>query len=212
MQKSFVVASGLSLMLILISCTVFATEVFTILDENVDDVIADITSGSGTPTKTADANTGSEALSIGATGGDGQNFNPAMPDWSFNIVENPSADDEFRYISFAWKKDGGEGLQLQLHGNPDTWGHRYHAGENVKGWNPSIQVNTAIPVIWTEETHDLFTDWGEFELTGIAFSAWDGNVGLWDDVFLHQEPELLTTAVEPVRKLTTTWAALKTSR
>ena len=212
MQKSFVVASGLSLMLILISCTVFAAEVFTILEENVDDVIADITSGEGTPTKTADANTGSEALSIGATGGDGQNFNPAMPDWAFPIVENPSADDEFRYISFAWKKDSGEGIQLQLHGDPDTWGHRYHAGQNVKGWNPSIQVNTAIPVTWTEETHDLFTDWGEFELTGIAFSAWDGNVGLWDDVFLHQDPELLTTAVKPVHKLTTTWAELKTSR
>ncbi|MCH8294874.1 hypothetical protein IH992_27640 [Candidatus Poribacteria bacterium] len=211
MQKSFVVASGISLVLILISCTVFATEI-TILAENVDDVLAYITSGEGTPSKTADANSGSEALSIGSTGGDGQNFNPNVPDWAFNIVENPAADDEFRYITFAWKKDGGEGIQLQLHGVPDTWGHRYHAGENVKNWNPSIQVSDQIPTTWTSNTQDLFTDWGAFTLTGIAFSAWDGNAGLWDDVFLHQDPELLTTAVEPVHKLTTTWAELKTSR
>jgi len=115
-----------------------SSAVFTILDENVDEVLGFITSGEGTPSKSNDAYRGSESLFVESTGGDGQNFNSNVPDWSFGVTENPVADSEFRYITFAWKKDGGDGLQLQLHGVPDTWGHRYHGGANVKNWNPSI--------------------------------------------------------------------------
>lgn len=181
---------------------------FTILDENVDDVLAAISSGEGTPSKSNDAFSGSESLFVGSTGGDGQNFNPNMPDWSFGITENPSGDNEFRYITFAWKKDGGDGLQIQLHGDPDGWGHRYHGGDNVKGWNPSIQAQETVPTAWTRHVRDLFEDWGEFTLTGIAFSSWDGNGGFYDDVALHQA--LSTTAVEAKDKAATTWATLKT--
>lgn len=181
---------------------------FTILDENVDDVLAFITSGEGTPSKSNDAYRGSESLFVGSTGGDGQNFNPAVPDWSFGITENPGGDNEFRFITFAWKKDGGDGLQIQLHGDPDTWGHRYHGGANVKGWNPSIQAQDTVPAAWTEHTRDLFEDWGEFTLTGIAFSSWDGNGGFYDAISLHQDPSP-PTAVEARDKVATAWAALK---
>jgi hypothetical protein len=180
---------------------------FTILDENVDEVLAAITSGEGTPSKSNDAFSGSESLFVGSTGGDGQNFNPAMPGWSFGITENPVGDNEFRYISFAWKKDGGEGLQLQLHGDPDTWGHRYHGGANVKNWNPSIQAQEDIPTVWTRHVRDLYEDWGEFTLTGIAYSSWDGVGGFYDDIALHQE--LSTTAVEAKDRAMTMWATLK---
>jgi hypothetical protein len=191
--------------------TTFAAEVFTILAENVDEVLGFLTSGEGTAKKaTTNPRSGSEALQVDATGGDGQKFNPTVPDWAFQIVENPSATDEFRYITFSWRKDGGEGIQLQLHGNPDTWGHRYHAGNNVKNWNPSIQVSTQIPTNWVSQTEDLFADWGEFTLTGVAFSSWDGNAGFWDDMFLHQTEAL--TPVEPREKLATTWASLKQAR
>jgi hypothetical protein len=187
-----------------------SSAVFTILDENVDEVLGFITSGEGTPSKSNDAYRGSESLFVESTGGDGQNFNSNVPDWSFGVTENPVADSEFRYITFAWKKDGGDGLQLQLHGVPDTWGHRYHGGANVKDWNPSIQVQDTIPASWTEHTRDLFEDWGEFTLTGIAFSSWDGNGGFYDAIHLHQDPESPTTAVEAKDRLATAWAALKT--
>merc|ERR1712093_959595 len=52
---------------------------FVILDENVDEVIKGIGSGSGTPEKVDDAYQGKEALYIGGTGGDGQNYNANMP-------------------------------------------------------------------------------------------------------------------------------------
>ena len=186
-------------------------EFFTVLDENVDEVLAWATGGGGTGEKISDAYAGDEALYVASTGGDGQIFNPTVPDWSFSIVENPAGLNEFRYITFAWKKDGGNGIQLQIHGDPDTWGHRYHAGDNVKGWNPSIQVSTSIPTDWTLETRDLFGDWGEFTVTGMAFTAWDGNGGAWDFVYFHKSPTP-PTAVEPAGKLATTWAGLKTTR
>lgn len=187
-----------------------SAKIETILAENVDDVIAFITDGGGTAKKdTTNPFDGNECLQIDATGGDGQKYNATVPGWSFKIVENPSAEDEFRYITFAWRKDGGEGIQLQLHGNPGTWGHRYHAGANVKGWNPSIQISDTIPTTWQLNTEDLFADWGEFELTGIAFTAWDGNAGFWDDVMLHQRPDE-PVAVQPAGKLAMTWAQLKT--
>ncbi len=84
-----------------------SSAVFTILDENVDEVLGFITSGEGTPSKSNDAYRGSESLFVESTGGDGQNFNSNVPDWSFGVAENPVADSEFRYITFAWKKDGG---------------------------------------------------------------------------------------------------------
>ena len=184
---------------------------FVILDENVDEVIKAIGSGSGTPEKVDDAYQGKEALYIGGTGGDGQNYNANMPGWNFKITETPSADDEFRYITFAWKKKSGTGFQLQLHGDPGTWGHRYHAGANIKDWNPSIQVSEEVPTKWEKQTRDLFTDWEAFTLTGIAFTAWpdgDDNGGFWDYVILHKDPEV-QTAVELKNKLTTKWAQLK---
>jgi len=206
----------LALAVILFQAVSFAavkTGEFVILDENVDAVVKYITKGSGTPKKVADAYAGKEALYVGGTGGDGQRYNDKAP-WTFKIAENPKADDEFRYITFAWKKNGGTGIQLQLHGNPDTWGHRYHAGANVKNWNPSIQVSKSVPTKWEKHTRDLFKDWKAFTLTGIAFSAWpDGDDigGFWDYVVLHQNPEVteVKTSVESKGKLTTKWAKLK---
>ena len=208
MKYRFCFLSSAVFALMLLSCFTFASEIVTILDENVDDVIKYITSGNGKPDKSTDDKfKGNEALKIGVDGGDGQNFNPNAPDWKFEIVEKPSTSNEFRYITFAWRKDGGEGIQLQLHGNPDTWGHRYHGGANVKNWNPSIQVSKKIPAKWEVHTRDLFKDWKKFQLTGIAFTAWDGKAGYWDHVYLHQGESL--ASVDSKGKITAIWADLK---
>ena len=184
---------------------------FLVLDENVDDVLEALTSGGGTASKSDDAYMGSESLYVQSTGNDGQKFNQNMPQWAHKIVEDPSGPDEFRYITFAWKKDGGNGIQLQMHGAPGGWGHRYHAGANVKNWNPSVQVDGNIPAVWTEITKDLFEDWGAFTMSGMAFTAWDGNGGFWDSVHLHSDPTP-PTSVEPQGKLASSWAELKAGR
>ncbi len=193
---------------------------YVILDENVDAVLKYLTLGDGTPKKVTDAYAGKEALYINGAGSYGGRANNAAP-WSwycscFKITENPKADDEFRYITFAWKKNGGTGIQLQLHGNPDTWGHRYHAGANVKNWNPSIQVDKKIPEKWEVHTRDLIEDWKDLNkggqiITGIAFTAWDGKAGLWDHVVFHQTPEdpLAPQAVDVKAKLAVKWGEVK---
>jgi hypothetical protein len=77
----------------------------------------------------------------------------------------------------------------------------------VKGWNPSIEVQQDIPTVWTRHVRDVYEDWGEFTLTGIAYSSWDGVGGFYDDIALHQE--LSTTAVEAKDRAMTMWATLK---
>lgn len=198
----------LTVMLFTLSAS--AAEKFVIIDENVDDVVKFLTSGSGVASKVGGAAKGSQALQVTGDGGDGQKFNDKVPGWNFKIVENPKAKDEFRYITWAWKKDKGKGIQLQLHGIPDTWGHRYHAGDNVKGWNPSNQVAKEVPTSWAINTQDLFKDWKAFTLTGIAFTAWEnGTVSHWDWVVLHQDGKDTAVAVEPKGKLTTMWGKVK---
>ncbi|MAF12783.1 hypothetical protein CMK11_20225 [Candidatus Poribacteria bacterium] len=179
----------------------------TILDENVDDVIGWASSGEGTPENSTDAYSGSQSLYIGATGGDAQKYNGSVPDWGWAVVENPAADNEFRYITFAWKKDGGTSIMLQLSGDPDGWSHRYHSGVNVKDWNPSLEVQPNIPTDWEVQTMDMFADWGAFALNGMAFSAGDGVGAYYDAVRIGQNESF--TAVEAKGKLTTTWAGLR---
>lgn len=163
-------------------------EVYIILDENVNNVIDSLTKGTGKAEKlVGDPNSGREALKVGSTG-DTQKLNANMPNWAFKIVQNPQALNEFRYLTFAWRKDGGKGIMLQLNGDPGGWDHKYYAGENVKNWTPAIRVSQILPTQWEIVTKDLYSDFGNFTLSGIAFSAMDGNSGCWDDVFLHKSP------------------------
>jgi hypothetical protein len=106
--------------------------------------------------------------------------------WTWRIVEKPTAAGEYRYIRFAWKKAGGEGIAVQLHDQARTWIVRYHAGKNVLNWQPSIGVADAIPKEWTVVTRDLWADNGKqpMTLTGMAFTAFDGQHGLFDHVML----------------------------
>jgi len=179
-----------------------------ILDENVDEVIAWATSGDATPENSGDAFRGAESLFINSSsGGDAQNYNGAVTDWAWEIVENPAGDNQFRYISWAWKKDGGTSIMLQLSGDPDGWSHRYHSGDNVKGWNPSLEVQPNIPTDWEVQVMDMFADWGTFNLVGMAFSAGDGNGAYFDDIRLGQTQ--VFAPVEAKGKLATTWAGLR---
>jgi hypothetical protein len=196
------------LLLALAAASAVAQETMLVLDENVDEVLKWASQGAGTPSKSNDAFTGKESLFVGSTGADGQRYNPDVPGWGMKVVETPKAANEFRYVTFAWKKDGGEGIQLQISGTPADWGHRYHAGKNVRNWNPSIEVSTSIPAKWTVVTRDLFKDWQAFTVRGMAFTAWDGKGGLWDSVWFHKGPNA-PTAVEPKGKAAVAWASLK---
>lgn len=196
---------------------------FVVIDDeaSIKDTLQKLTNGSGKKALEKkdvykEDDDGKAAIRINVAGGDGQNFNPGMPDWEVGIEKKPTRPDQFRYITFAWKKIGGDGIQLQLHANVGGWGHRYHAGANVKNWNPSIQVNKEVPEKWEVHTRDLIEDWkdlskGGMKITGIAFTAWDGKAGLWDHVVFHQTPEdpLAPQAVDVKAKLAVKWGEIK---
>jgi hypothetical protein len=108
---------------------------------------------------------------------------------------------EFRYLQFAWKKSGGQGIGIQLahdgkFGSERPMGpsYRYHAGTGKPWGADSLALNTELPADWVLVTRDLFTDFGEFTLTGICLTCHDGTHALFDHIRLGRtlqdlEPE-----------------------
>jgi len=134
-----------------------------------------------------------------------QSYNNAMSGWSYSV-------DEYPYLTFAWKKDGGKVIMLQLAYN-STWAYRYHSGDNTApGW-PSTQLEKNIPKDWVVYTRDLTKDFAKgWNLTGLAFTPWDGVGGYYDHILLHSkegEGKIVGRAVEAKGKLATEWGKIK---
>jgi hypothetical protein len=191
---------------------------FIVLDDeaSIDDLIPFLTNGAATVEVDTDDPYPDDAdhdaaLRVDSPAGDNQKFNPNIPGWSFQIVDGATAADEFQYITFAWRKEGAAGIQLQLSAQPGGWSHRYHAAANLKGWNPSIEVTVDDPDEWQVHTRDMFEDWGEMVLTGMAFTPGSGDYGLFDHIVLHQAPEdpLLPQAVDARGKSAAVWGDIK---
>jgi hypothetical protein len=115
-----------------------------------------------------------------------QRYSPSLPGWNFQIAEKPGPG-QYRYLRFAWKKDGGQGVMIQLcqtDGANQDWNHRYVAGVNAAGWQPSIIVDPKIPTTWKVVTRDLFKDFGAIRINGIALTAMDGTTAWFDHLYL----------------------------
>jgi hypothetical protein len=128
-----------------------------------------------------------------------QKFNPKLPNLGVKIRENPGPG-EFRYLRFAWKKVQGNAICLQLahdgkfgpagnSGGRDGAKFRYHAGPGEECFGASLQVSDKTPVRFEVVTRDLFTDFGEFTLTGLGFSPVDGQSALFDHIYLARQLE-----------------------
>lgn len=133
-----------------------------------------------------------------------QSYNPSMSGWTYSI-------DDYPYITFAWRKEGGTGIMLQLAFN-NNWAYRYYSGVNVTNWE-GIQLEDDIPEEWIVYTRNLVDDFvGGWNLTGVALTPWDGEGGYYDHILIHSEEdegEIGQLAVESDGKLATTWAGLK---
>jgi putative membrane-bound dehydrogenase-like protein len=112
-----------------------------------------------------------------------QRSSPRIRDWSFRIVETPKPTrpgepEQFRYLRFAWKTVGGHGVMFEL-ADSGNWPpadkplRRYFSGKNSSNWS-ATQVSLDPPSDWTTVTVDLWSDFGEFTLTGIAPTAMGG--------------------------------------
>ena len=130
-----------------------------------------------------------------------QKFNANLPNLGVKIRENPGPG-EYRYIRFAWKKAGGNSICLQLN-HDGTWGpggtgregakFRYHAGPGGECYGASLTIDEKLPAPrFVVVTRDLFADFGEFTLTGLAFSPVDGQAALFDHLYLARQPEDFT--------------------
>jgi hypothetical protein len=133
-----------------------------------------------------------------------QRFNPALPGLGIKIRKEPGPG-EYRYLRFAWKKQGGNQICLQLN-HDGQWGptaggtgakFRYHAGPG-DCFGASLRVADRAPNRMTVVTRDLYADFGEFTFTGLALSAIDGQGALFDHIYLGRTVDDLDT-VKPQR-------------
>ena len=115
-----------------------------------------------------------------------QSFSQRMLGWNLPIRQSPERG-EYRWIRFVWRKQGGNGIMLQLADN-GGWGRdtvRYFSGRNAVNYQDSIQVDAALPGEWTIVERDLWEDFGrDANLTGLAFTAMNGQAAEFDGIYL----------------------------
>ena len=136
-----------------------------------------------------------------------QSYNNIMPGWAFPIDETP-------FMTFAWKKDSGKIIMIQMAYN-NNWAYRYHCGDNTAGngptW-PSTELDAKVPKDWTVYTRDLTKDFAKgWNLTGLALTPWDSK-GFYDYIILtttEKEVKIPTKAVEANQKVATVWGNIK---
>jgi hypothetical protein len=126
-----------------------------------------------------------------------QRFRSGIPGVRARVREKPGPG-EYRYLRLAWKKSGGAVIGFQMLTQSklqakDTffeW-RRYHIGPTPTFplGGASIRVGEELPTDWSVITRDLFADYGEFDLTGVALSPCDGLYGLFDHIYLARQLE-----------------------
>jgi len=119
---------------------------------------------------TSDKHSGESSLRITPP----QRFSPRIKGWEFRIREQPAVG-EYRYIRFAWKSPQASGVMIELADNgqwppADQPLRRYFAGRNLTNWQ-AVGIAPRPPADWTVMTRDLWQDFGDFTLTGIAPTA-----------------------------------------
>jgi hypothetical protein len=125
-----------------------------------------------------------------------QRYNENIPGLGVKIRQNPGPG-EYRYLRFAWKKQGGASICLQLN-HDGAWGpqdasrpnakFRYHSGPGGECYSASLVVADPLPEDWVVVTRDLFEDFGEFTFNGLALSPVDGEYALFDHIYLGRSP------------------------
>jgi hypothetical protein len=115
-----------------------------------------------------------------------QRFSPSIEGWKYRIAEKPNPG-EYRFLRYAWKANGCDGVMLQLHDEKD-WNIRYTSGQNVQGWGCKF-IAPKPPAEWTVVTIDLYADFGEREIHGIALTAFNGTAAYFDHIYLGRTIE-----------------------
>ena len=151
-----------------------------LLEDNADTLLPQLTNPTGDPgegrVERVEVFSGRSAVRIVPL----QRFHPHIPGWNYRIVEKPLPG-QYRYVRWAWKADGCAGTMVQFH-IETGWSVRYCAGNNDPGWGTQF-VAPDPPAGWVVVTRDLFADFGECTVTGIAMAAFRGKAAYFDHVY-----------------------------
>lgn len=160
--------------------------------EDQPEFVANLSQGGGTAELWAETvYSGTHAIKVTPD----QRFNPMLPGLGVRIRRNPGPG-EYRYLRFAWLKRGGERICLQLN-HDGQWGptpnnpgkFRYDAGPAFgESYGAAIRLSIMLPDEFVVVTRDLYADFGEFTLTGLALSPIDGAYALFDHIYLARSP------------------------
>ena len=142
--------------------------------------------GSTTTIRENDAANGRRSLAVTPP----QSHSATLIGTAFAITEKPLPT-EYRWLRFAWKKEGGGGIMLQLaqYGAWSDKTRRFFAGNNDVNW-AGVQVGKEAPTKWTTVTIDLWKEFGGNGcLTGLAFVAMTKGVACFDAIYLARSPD-----------------------
>lgn len=118
--------------------------------------------------------------------------------WRFPIVEKP-LEGQYRFLRFAWKKAGGDGIALGLHleGGKSSY---FEAGKPIQYGKRLGNL----PTEWTVVTLDLYKEVGKGTLTGLALHPIGGGSALFDHIYLGRTlGDLDATPDKPPQEKTT---------
>jgi hypothetical protein len=148
-----------------------------LLEDDADGLLAKLKSRAGDGrSEAADVYSGARAIKVTPM----QVYDREVPGWKYRIVEKPGPD-EYRYLRFAWKADGCAGVMLQMHDARD-WVIRYTAGQNTQGWETKFVADQP-PADWVVVTRDLYADFGERTIQGLALTAFGGKAAYFDHIY-----------------------------
>ena len=139
--------------------------------------------------------------------------NARLPGLNGVIRERPQLG-QYRFLTFAWSKTSGINICLELAhegqwteadaavdfagGNAAVatrssrpldrrgikHGYRYEAGRGETDYGPVLSLNKKLPTDWKVITRDLYSDFGDFTLTGLKFRCPEGECAWFDRIYL----------------------------
>ena len=155
-----------------------------VLEDDGASLLKSLTQGdtSGARVESSDVYSGKTSIMITPM----QRFDPRIPGWQYKIAKNPGPG-EYRFLRFAWKCDGCTGVMIQFHDQRD-WFIRYTAGNNPPQWDTKF-VAAKPPSKWVVVTQDVYGDYGERTITGLALTAFGGRAAYFDHIYLGRSIE-----------------------
>jgi hypothetical protein len=161
------------------------TAILELFEDDAEGLLKNLTNptgdpGEGHPEKTI-VYSGKQSIKIIPM----QRFSPKIPNWKIPITEKPKPG-EYRYLRFAWKAQQSSGIMIQFHDEKD-WYIRYTAGRDFYNWGTKFVAERPINE-WVVVTRDMYQDFGNRTLTGIALTCFDG-IGYFDHIYLGRTIE-----------------------